>query len=884
MRILNVKKKIIVNTCVIFLSGILHAQETLPIIDGLTVWLDASDKNNVMLNEMGQVTNWINRAENGINFVIDTSYAQPFYKEGYVTKEGATPKNIILFGENAEGAVSYTGLSTPNNTTIKSQTIFIVAAIPAEAELLTAQGVAYGLRQYGGVDYGMSRDAQYKYIRWIKNGFGGNGWLNGKKWYDYDNGLGASDSVYATPGANVIHVVTSIRKTPWEGRMSVGHGSRTKQYAWHGPIGEVVVFDRQLTPYERVKVETYLMKKWVDNTTSKTWKAADGEWNVGTNWDPEGVPTNSDDVNIPANSKVSVTDNTAKAKTLTIEGDITLEKNSAVTLSGGGGLGLNGSITLKDGSAILGCEDFSGDLSGNQTFSYEGSVLFNLVSKYGVLKLPSIVNANGKLTKAGPGRLSFIADGPTTGSHDILCGASAIDFAGTHQKFTSLRGSTVATNSVPSVIAQLEMDIDDTQVLDMQLPDELAFVKKGEGVLIANGASLVNKRGVEIAEGTLKASSTISPRAIPGVIFHLDASDESTYKVPIGSNLLTHFWTREGNSVAPRSESGWLLPYLKEDGINGKSVFAFANGAREFGFTSKACNLHVAKTVRTMVAITLVTEECGYSTRPTILGKWANNAPSFGISGVAEYWELENGAAYGENKAHGFCSINGKVIYDYDNGITDTLHPSANVGKPQVVVMTTSESGIITTAEIGINVTGANRAWHGYLGEMILFNRVLTKEERTSLEDYLMKKWGVESEADEAVSVSNTLHPSSPIAFADGTTLDLNGITQRLEKVVAKGEMTVNNGTLAAEEFEVKCTEKGVWGAIDGTANWDTTATTFIFSGLGNGIKPLTGNLVTTTGMCVGPVAGVDGNNNITVKVKEHTIQIGEVGLMLIVR
>ena len=859
------------------LFGLSTVADELPVTDGLTVWLDASDEANVVLNEDGQVTTWINRASNGLDFTSANKYG------GYVapmySRSGLAGKNVVMFGVSPTGEKNaYTMLATASK--LKSQTIFIVSAILSEQ--WTKQGVAYGKKGGSYASDGLSRDYTMKYLRWIKDGFGGQGWLNGKKWLDEANGLGVA-STYATPTTGAAHLITSVRKTAWDALMAVGEGNTGQHYDWYGPIGEIVVFDRQLPAYERVKVENYLLSKWVGATT-RTWTGGTGDWSDGTKWDPAGVPESTDLVDIPVGGDVTVSDKSAVAAALTVEGSLTLAKDSKLSIARGG-LGGNASLALKDGSWLAVNEDFSGASSGTQLLTYEGTVIIGQSSYSGTFKMPAVVHAGTRLVKRGCGRLVFTADGPTSGGYDIQCGTSAIDFAGTHQKFTSLTGSTFATNLVAGTLAQLEMDVADEGALDMQLPAELELTKKGAGVLTASGGSLVNTGKTEVAAGTLKAADAALPRTIPGLVVHIDASDPSTYDLTDDGLQTTAVRSKTGYGLSAgfRDDGGrWTWPYLAPNAINGRPAFAFGLAAKPLAAADKTSYLSFSAGARTVVAVAVTTNDIAYSAVPSLIGVWASQVKAVAISGRDWKWDLVQFAAYGENLAHGLCSVNGQVYYDYDNGLTETLHVTANVNNPQVLFMTASDSYGLPEHSIGINVTGTNRRWNGYLGELMLFNRVLSTADRQRLENYLMKKWGVTPAVTNATA--DTLSPSAPVAFAKGTTLDLNGLTQTVEKVVAEGAFSVTNGTLAAETLEVACAAGGTWGAIGGDANWDVTGTTLCLSGLGEGVKPAHGKLVTTTGACVGPFAAVDGFNPKEIKVAAHYIRLGLPGILLFVR
>ncbi|MFT3680248.1 MAG: T9SS type A sorting domain-containing protein [Ferruginibacter sp.] len=76
----------------------------------------------------------------------------------------------------------------------------------------------------------------------------------------------------------------------------------------------------------------------------KTWNGASGgNWGTGSNWNPTGVPTSSDDVIIPNDDDVVVNVAAAACKTLTINGG---NRDNTITISGTNTLTVSGAVTI----------------------------------------------------------------------------------------------------------------------------------------------------------------------------------------------------------------------------------------------------------------------------------------------------------------------------------------------------------------------------------------------------------------------------------------------------------------------------------------------------------------------------------------------------------
>lgn len=853
------------------LFGLSTVADELPVTDGLTVWLDASDEANVVLNEDGQVTTWINRAPNGYDFVsegIASGCVAPYW-----SSTGLSGKGAVIFGHLPDGANAYTELATKSGEKVKSQSIFIVTAMLSTG-VHTKEGRIYG--NYSASDAILKETAATTY-KWYKSGWGGQAWYNGVKKIDVANGLNPNNFEVAK---DVAHVVTAVRSTALNDRTQVGYGS--SNHCWCGPIAEVIAFDRKLLPYERIAIENYLMAKWC-GASKRVWNGGEGLWSEASNWTPNGVPEESDLVDIPSGS-VTVEGTAAVAKSVTVEGNLTLAQNAWLSFDRGG-FGKNSVLTLNDGSNLDVAYEFSCDSAGSQTFAYNGTVSVGS-GWYGLFMLPSTVLANGRLIKHGTGRLTFTANGPTTGRYDIAAPCSAVDFAGKRLLFSSLEGASFATNLAAATTAELEFDVTDRGKLETALPSTVSVVKKGQGTLSVRGGSLMNV-GAEVQTGTLAAGDQRLP-VVRGAVAHVDASDSYGYAL-----------AADGRVTAVHSRTGFNGDFvrqdypkighmrIKADAINGRPGLACGSCAKACGDASNITTYQTTRSVkvRTVVAVVQTAGDIGYSSTAVLLGKWTGKEACALAIEQSTNWKLGYFCAYGSNLAHGLCSVNGKVVYDYDAGLTDKTTVYADPGKPQLLVMTASDSGTVAHAfDIGSNNDGVSYAWNGYIGELIVFDRVLETSERQQIEAELMAKWGIASAAEEPAAVHETLSPLKSLAMASGTTLDLNGLTQTVEKVVAEGAFSVTNGALAAETLEVACAADGTWGAIDGDANWDVTETTLCFSGLGEGVKPAHGKLVTTTGACVGPFAAVDGFDPKQVKVKSHYIRLGLPGLLLLFR
>lgn len=840
--------------------------DALPVTDGLTVWLDASDDANLRLNDDGQVTNWVNRAPGGGDFVstgIPSGYAAPYWSSSELGEHGAVVFGYLPSGENAHTMLATSG-------TLVSRTIFIVTELLSSG-VHTTEGRIYG--NYSGSDAIMKETSASSY-KWYKKGFGEQAWLNGVKKIDVANGLNPNNFAVV---ADTVHLITAVRSSSINDRTQLGRGPRNT-HDWCGPVGEVIAFDRQLLPGERIAIENYLLAKWT-GVVKRVWNGGDGDWSVAANWTPEGVPADGEIVDIPSGT-VTVT-GAVSALSLTVEGGLTLAAGAHLAIDRGGILG-SASLTLRDGSYLNVENDFSCDAAGAQTFTYAGTAAVGC-GWYGRFILPATVNANGRLLKRGQGRLVFSADGPASGAYDIVAGGSAVDFAGRNLKFSSLLGESFATNTASDATASLNFSVAGGEcALATALPAGVDFAKNGAGTLAVSGGSLVNAGEIKVNAGALKAGARRMPLSREGLVCHIDAADASSYTIGVdGSVKLISSHTGNNRSFSHYNESLSNLGHvrIKSDAINGMPAFAFGSCAQALGDAkSRTCyRSNAALKSRTVVAVVKSVSGMGFSATPVLYGVWGGSGSRALAVCRSSLWDLECFCAYGSSLSNGFCSVDGKVIYDYNNGVTAQTTVSINAGSPQLLFMTACDSGVPETGIcIGANQDGASQCWSGYIGELLVFNRILEADERGLIEAELMAKWGIECAAEDHAPVADTLRPANAISFAAGTTLDLGGHAQSGVTLVAGGPISVENGSLAADGVTVVCGSDGSYGTIAGDAGFDLTGAAFSFSGG----KPEPGVVLKTSGTVVGPFASAPPG----LRYKPHSVRYGALGMLMLVK
>lgn len=102
----------------------------------------------------------------------------------------------------------------------------------------------------------------------------------------------------------------------------------------------------------------------------------------------------------------------------------------------------------------------------------------------------------------------------------------------------------------------------------------------------------------------------------------------------------------------------------------------------------------------------------------------------------------------------------------------------------------------------GNNVIGnnyQNRSLCGFIGEVIAFERVLSRDEIKAVENYMWQKWmGTELHAEAPGLVTGTLPSGTALSLELGATLDLNGVDQTVFTLSGTGGSVVNSGAATA--------------------------------------------------------------------------------------
>lgn len=310
-------------------------------------------------------------------------------------------------------------------------------------------------------------------------------------------------------------------------------------------------------------------------------------------------------------------------------------------------------------------------------------------------------------------------------------------------------------------------------------------VKAKAGMLAI--AKSVSTGELVIGGGTVKAVTNAVPEAFAGLTLHLDASRPETIVRDGDGYVLEWHSTVGGVVLTPQSDKGnnpfySVNAYGDHPAITFGQTKAVASSGNALVGDRSICHKTIIVVNRPKAEMT--------SNLMGLYGGWHVN---FGIrreTVSAYYWDDEGGVF--EKRNGDLAYVNGVLEYDPANGLTPnngTYYWSANWGAwsrtaPHVLTAITAESDVdktTVTPAVGSYFTNWTRAWVGDVHEIIVYDRVLTADERNTIETALMSKWGILGNVNKTPAVTelgNVLSPDSAVRVTGDSTVDFGGMDQ----------------------------------------------------------------------------------------------------------
>ncbi len=249
-------------------------------------------------------------------------------------------------------------------------------------------------------------------------------------------------------------------------------------------------------------------------------------------------------------------------------------------------------------------------------------------------------------------------------------------------------------------------------------PAPLALAKIGTGDFSLPIASIAYSGGMQVEGGTLRISKPEPLKS--GLSYWLDASEPSTFTLSNG--FVTAWRDVSGAGVHFTQANPAHRPKWVENAINGKPAVLFGDdGVRTRLEADKKAQ------ARTVFIVNHVTRYVGLG------GLWGESRMD--RNGLRTHssttWRHTGNQADANDFSHnGEMFINGVAGYSFD-------------GQPLHILTAVSTSTRDFQAALGDYWFSSQyaRYFAGYVGEVLVYNRVLTVEERQAVEAYLTDKW-----------------------------------------------------------------------------------------------------------------------------------------------
>ena len=307
----------------------------------------------------------------------------------------------------------------------------------------------------------------------------------------------------------------------------------------------------------------------------------------------------------------------------------------------------------------------------------------------------------------------------------------------------------------------------------------LALAKTGSGTFTLLTFAMGYTGTTAVEGGTLRLRQTL-PVTV-GLAYQLDATDFDALTLN-GSNV-TAWADSTTNGVNFSQGTASSQPVYVENCINGRPAVRFGYGG------SKRLVAGKVATARTVFIVTRVVAQ------QSLAGIWGQSGQDAGLrQNNSTSWRFTGNSGDGNDFA-----MNGEM---YINGVYGCYFTSS----PLHVLSAISTADKIWTDAIGDYWNNAtyNRYFKGDVGEILVYSRVLSTNERQKVESYLQTKWftGV------------TLPASRPVTVKTGARLAADCTDLNIGVLSGGGCVMPENGSTVAFEDYTSFT-----GTVTGTGN-----------------------------------------------------------------
>lgn len=795
-------------------AGAAFAGVVSPPTDGLIWQLDAADLTTMTTNEYGQVTNWVNKVNSEQWFysseMADATYAAaPWYNPAAFGGRGGLEFGYPP-GVNGEDYTTETWnkricTRLHSSATIANRTIAVVLKPHYHKSSWQME------RLYGQWNGGSGTVVTYTYGRWL---YANDRYFNGRvfssrDWATYSPA--ASYTCYPeTESQNFLDymrrpfVLVDVHSSTYTSTMGLGnHYQLEKENCFHGVVGELLVYDRELTYEETMQLTDYLQEKWFGHGVC-VWqgpsRGTPANWNDAANWKGGRVPGANDHV-LVRNATVNVS-GLARADSLLLE-------DADLNLTAGADLAVSNLATFAASGFSMTDAKFSllafARARAQKTVTLVpegGSALLKgantIVTARGMNVSLARATVSGRLTKSGPATLVCTDDGQLDGV-SLHLGGGVLDLNGTDQKLAAATGGGGFVNSAEDE-AELTVEATGDSALEPSVGERISVSLKGGDIALSAMQSYAG--ATTLAGGRVEVTTNVTPRSIAGLTLHLDASDVTSVQTDELGRVEKWFsGVKICNGGCPPQDqhfSGFSIVTLKTDGMdapiysepvhrplycarafNGRPAVVFGR-MPDGSFTNTHVVAEVPYSNQTVVVVLQVTNDT-HKTFGSIYGNYGgtgDNAVRLNNYSKTQ-WLMFSNAKLGAVPRR--ARINGNTVYDSSLETPGTIDAKDYGGAlaPQVLVFEWQGPYV---QRIAIGMTSQInyfRAFEGAIHEVIAYDRLLTDNELYALETSLMEKWDVSAGAAKG-AVVDTLPVRSALTVTADASLGLGGRGQTI--------------------------------------------------------------------------------------------------------
>ena len=423
----------------------------------------------------------------------------------------------------------------------------------------------------------------------------------------------------------------------------------------------------------------------------------------------------------------------------------TLELSGANTYTGGTRVN-TGALQVSTGGSL-----------GTGSVQNGATLVFNSAS---ALDVANAISGTGTLVQQGAGTLKLSGTASYAGPLTVN---GTLDLSGQSKAFGALSGSgagRVVNPSGPSAVLTVGSANTSSEFFGL-LSDDLALVKTGTGTQTLSGTN--SYRGATtVLGGVLKLGN--GPPVTSGLSYRLDAMQTSSLSLS-GSNVAA--WAdASGNGVIfSQGDAGQQPEYELASAINGLPAIRFSDFAR---------NRLVANQVKTVQSVFIA---CRMTSAVGAAGIWGCAGADLGIRALDSTTWLPTSTSGND------CDFTWQGQM-YINGVAGWT-----VGYQQPHILTavaaSSRSWQTVVGDYWGSETYNTRYFRGEIGEVLVYDRVLSDSERQSVEAYLSHKWL-------GTPVPNVLPATTALTVGSGASFDLNGIDQTVGSLSGEGAVLNN--------------------------------------------------------------------------------------------